>query len=139
MNRVCTLYNSVCAHAHLCARVCAYLCVEVCVYRGQPQLSGCWTLCLLSLLSGVLYTCQTVLEALCCCSVTKSCSTVVIPMDCSPPCSSVHRISQARILGGCHLLFQGIFPGELTHFAFIAGRFFTAEPPGKPWKLSTCL
>ena len=69
---MCVLDNSVCAHAHLCAWVCAYLCVDVCVFRGQPQLSGCWMLCLLSLLSGVLYMCQTVLEALCCCSVTKS-------------------------------------------------------------------
>ena len=29
-------------------------------------------------------------------------------IDCSPPGSSVHRISQARILG-CHFLLQGIF------------------------------
>ena len=34
----------------------------------------------------------------CCCLVTKSCPTVSNPMDCSPPGSSVHRISQARIL-----------------------------------------
>ena len=32
------------------------------------------------------------------------------PRDCSPPGSSVHGISQARLLGvGCHLLLQGIF------------------------------
>ena len=30
--------------------------------------------------------------------VTKSCPTLVTPMDCSPPGSSVHEISQARIL-----------------------------------------
>ena len=30
--------------------------------------------------------------------VTKSCPTLVTPMDHSPPGSSVHRISQARIL-----------------------------------------
>ena len=34
----------------------------------------------------------------CTCSVTKSCSTLCKPMDCSPPGSSVHGISQARIL-----------------------------------------
>ena len=34
----------------------------------------------------------------CCCSVSKSCSILCDPMDCSPPGSSVHRISQARIL-----------------------------------------
>ena len=30
--------------------------------------------------------------------VTKSCPTLCNPMDCSPPCSSVHGISQARRL-----------------------------------------
>ena len=37
--------------------------------------------------------------------------TLCNPMDCSPPCSSVHGISQARTLElGCHFLLQGIFP-----------------------------
>ena len=32
------------------------------------------------------------------------------PMNCSLPCSSVHGISQARMLEfGCHFLLQGIF------------------------------
>ena len=34
----------------------------------------------------------------CCCLVTKSCSTLCEPMDCSPPGSSVLGISQARML-----------------------------------------
>ena len=33
-----------------------------------------------------------------CCPVTQSCLTLCEPMDCSPPGSSVHGISQARIL-----------------------------------------
>ena len=33
-----------------------------------------------------------------CCLVTKSCPTLCGPMDCSPPDSSVHGISQARVL-----------------------------------------
>ena len=33
----------------------------------------------------------------CCCSVAKSCPTLWDPMDCSPPGSSVHGISKARI------------------------------------------
>ena len=33
-----------------------------------------------------------------CCLVTKLCPTLCYPMDCSPPGSSVHGISQARIL-----------------------------------------
>ena len=31
-------------------------------------------------------------------SCAQSCLTLWLPMDCSPPCSSVHRISQAGIL-----------------------------------------
>ena len=34
----------------------------------------------------------------CCCLVAKLCSTLCSPVDCSPPGSSVHGISQARIL-----------------------------------------
>ena len=33
-----------------------------------------------------------------CCLVTQSCPTLCNPMDCSLPGSSVHEISQARIL-----------------------------------------
>ena len=58
-------------------------------------------------------------------------------MDCSPPGSSVHGISQTRILGwvACsyqrHLLDPGIEAKSLVSPA-LAGRFFTTEPPGKP-------
>ena len=34
----------------------------------------------------------------CCCLVAKLCLTLCHLMDCSPPCSSVHRIFQARVL-----------------------------------------
>ena len=34
----------------------------------------------------------------CCCLVVKSCPTLCDPMDCSPRGSSVHGVSQARIL-----------------------------------------
>ena len=37
-------------------------------------------------------------SGICCCLVAKSCPTLRDPMDCSPPGSSVHGISQARIL-----------------------------------------
>ena len=36
----------------------------------------------------------------CACSVAQSCLTLCSPMDCSPPGSPVHGISQARILEG---------------------------------------
>ena len=48
----------------------------------------------------------------CVCSKLLSCVWLsAIPMDCSPPSSSVYGILQARITGvGCHFLLQGIFP-----------------------------
>ena len=57
----------------------------------------------------------------CCCLVLKSCPTLCDPMDCSPPGSSVHRISQARIL-------------EWT--AIFSSRISTTEPAGKPVNIS---
>ena len=44
------------------------------------------------------------------CSVAQLYLTVCNPMDCNAPGSSVHGISQARILEGCHFLLQGILP-----------------------------
>ena len=41
---------------------------------------------------------RNVLPRPCVCSVTQSCPTLCDPMDCSPPGSSVHGISQASIL-----------------------------------------
>ena len=60
------------------------------------------------------------------------------PRDCSPPGSSVHGILQARILEGdaCpppgDLSDPGIEPASLAAAA-LRGRFFTAEPSGKPF------
>ena len=56
------------------------------------------------------------------------------PMDYSPPGSSVHGISQARILEWVAISF---FKGssqlrDQTHVSCLADRFFTTEPPGKP-------
>ena len=70
---------------------------------------------------------------LCCCLVIKSCSTLCDPMGCSLPGSSVHGISQARILEWISISFSrdildwGIEPASPA----LAGRFFTTEPPGK--------
>ena len=45
------------------------------------------------------------------CLVAQACPTLCDPMDCSPPCSSVHGDSPGNNAGvGCHALFQGIFP-----------------------------
>ena len=55
-------------------------------------------------------------------------------MDSSPPGSSVHGISQARILEGLPFPSPGNLPDlgiePATHA--LAGRFFTTESPGKP-------
>ena len=63
------------------------------------------------------------------------------PVDCSPPGSSVHGISQARILEWVTIsLSQGSSrPRDRTQVSRIAGRqrqmpadSLTSEPPGKP-------
>ena len=68
------------------------------------------------------------------CLFTESRPTLCDPMDCSLPGSSVHGISQARILqwvaissarGSCQVKDQTCVPA-------LAGGYFTAEPPGKP-------
>ena len=64
-------------------------------------------------------------------------TTLCYTMDCSPPGSSVHGILQARILEWDDIPSSrgSPWPKDQTYFSFtfyIAGRFFTAEPPGKP-------
>ena len=66
-----------------------------------------------------------------------SCPTCCNPMDCSPPGSSVHGILQARILEWVTLPSSrgSSWPRDQTHISWvswIAGRFFTTEPPQKP-------
>ena len=63
-------------------------------------------------------------------------------MDCSPPGSSVHGISQARILEWVAISFSSrpSWPKDQTLplvFSALAGRFFTTGPPGKPLYTST--
>jgi len=55
-------------------------------------------------------------------------------VDCSPPASSVHGISQARILEGVAISFSKDPPNTGIESATLlfAGRIFTTEPPGKP-------
>ena len=58
-------------------------------------------------------------------------------MDCSPPGSCVHGISQSRILESLPLLSPGDLPDPgIEHMSpaslELEGRFFTIEPPGKP-------
>ena len=65
------------------------------------------------------------------------------PIDCSPPYSSVHVISQARILEWVAISFSSgsSWPRVQTRVSCIAGGFFTTEPPGKSinWQIVICL
>ena len=62
------------------------------------------------------------------------CLTQCDPMDCSSSGSSVHGISQARILEWVAISFSGDLPGPgiESRSPALAGRFFTTEPPGTP-------
>ena len=66
--------------------------------------------------------------------VAQLCLTLSDPMDCNPTGSSVHRVLQARILELFAIPFsrESSQPRDQTQVSCIAGRFFTAEPPGKP-------
>ena len=68
------------------------------------------------------------------CLAAKSCPTLCDPMDCSPPSSSIHGISQARILEGVAASFSrgSSQHGNCTHISCLAGSFFITKPPGKP-------
>ena len=77
----------------------------------------------------------------CCCLVTKLCPTLCDPMDCSPPSSWVHGISQARIMEwvAISLSRESSWLRDLTHVSCLVGGFFTTEPPGKPHRTSSIL
>ena len=64
----------------------------------------------------------------------QSCPIQCDPMDYSLPGSSVHGILQARLLEWVSMSFSrgSSQPRDWTQVSCIAGRFFTAEPPGKP-------
>ena len=73
---------------------------------------------------------------LCCRLVAKSCLTLCDPMDCSPPVSSVHGISQAKYWSGLpfpsprDLPDPGIEPG----FPALQADSLPSEPPEKTRK-----
>ena len=64
----------------------------------------------------------------------QSCPTLCSPMDCSLPGCSIHRILQARILEWVAKPFSrgSSWPRDQTRISCTAGRFLTADPPGKP-------
>ena len=70
----------------------------------------------------------------CCCSFAKSCLTLCDPMDYSPSNSSVHGISQARILDWVAIFSSkgSSQPRDQTQVSCLASGFFTTELPMKP-------
>ena len=71
------------------------------------------------------------------------CPILCSPMDCSPPGFSVHGILQERILGWVAMPFSrgSSQPRDQTCIfcnSCTAGRFFSAEPPGKPYLQKYC-
>ena len=70
----------------------------------------------------------------CACLVTKSCLTLCNPMDYSPLGSSVRGVSQVRTLKWVAIYSSrgSSQPWDQICVSCIAGRFFAAEPPGKP-------
>ena len=61
------------------------------------------------------------------------CLTLGDSMNCSPPGSSVHGISQARILEWVQVLLQvSSLPRARNCISWVASGFLTTEPPGKP-------
>ena len=63
-----------------------------------------------------------------------SCIRLCDPMACNWPGFSVHGISQARIMELVAISSSrgSSQPRDQTHISYIAGQFFTIEPPGKP-------
>ena len=81
--------------------------------------------------------CYQLCVGVCGCSIFQSCPTLCNPADCSPPGSSVHGILQVRMLEWLAISFSrgASQPRDgncVSCNSFIAGGFFTAEPPGKP-------
>ena len=73
--------------------------------------------------------------------VTQMCLTLWEPMDCSPPGSSVHGISQAKILEWVAIPIsrRSSQSRDQTWVSFIAGRFFTIWTTKEaPCMLITC-
>ena len=63
------------------------------------------------------------------CLVPQSCQILSNPIDCGPPCSSVHGDSPGKNTGvGHHILLQGIFPTqELNRGLLHCSQILTAE------------
>ena len=106
----------------MCMCLCASVCLCVCV---------CVCLCLCVCVCVCLCVCVCVL-------VAQLCPTLCNLMDCSPPDSSVHRISQARILELVAIPFsRGTCQSRIKAGSPALQDSLPSEPPGKPQYLGT--
>ena len=84
----------------------------------HPEFRGCWR--------SVTAAAKGSVTAECLVLVARSCPTLCNPMDCSPPGSSVHGISQARILEWVASFFSrgSSWPRDRTWVSWAAGKLF---------------
>ena len=91
------------------------------------------------LMSGCIIGCHTCM----CAQLLQSCPALCNPMDCSPPSSSAHEISQTRIPKWVAMpSLKGIFPTQrsslhllcLLHCSWILYHWATGEAHQLPWK-----
>ena len=77
--------------------------------------------------------CVCVCVCVCMCVRTQSCLTLCDSVDCNPPGSSVHRISQERILERVPFPSPGDLsnPGTLPRSPVLLTNSLLFEPPGK--------
>ena len=71
-----------------------------------------------------------------CMLMSQSCLTLYDPMDCSPPCFSVHWIFQVRILEWVAISSSGgsSQPKNAPTSSALAGRFLPLSHLGSPWE-----
>ena len=131
------IYRYIQMHTHYeCICVCIYICMHICqrclLFKFNGWVTSATYILIHRITPVIQQTCDLVQNLswarVCVCVFSRFCRVWHCdPMDCSTPSSSVHGILYTGV--GCHALLQGIVP---THVSCIAGRFFTAEPPGKP-------
>ena len=75
-------------------------------------------------------------EGVCYCLVAKLCPTLLRPHGLWPARPLCPWDFSGKNTGvGCHFLLQGYSqPRDSTGISYLASRFFTSEPPGKPQK-----
>ena len=111
-----------------------YIYVYVCIYRQHTHICVYVYLYILWIyIYELMYLCVYVSV----CSASKLCPTLCNPMDGSPPDSSVHGISQARVPERAAIApsrgpSRSKDRSPVSCFPALAGRLFTTEPPAKP-------